>query len=204
MAQPFDQKASCSAAGDLDTDLGEFWMENPWQPTEHNLSAFERNRVLLNLRNERFADLSQASGGADLDSDSRSVVSADFNRDGMPDLLVRSSGGGPLRYFENRFPAANWVRISLRGQKSNARGIGARLRASIADRIVHREMQSISCFQGQSPAEVIIGLQSADQVDRLQIMWPSGEQQVLTNISANQHYLITEEVAVPQVITAVE
>ena len=33
------------------------------------------------------------------DSDSRSVVAADFNRDGAVDLLVGSVGGGPMRLF---------------------------------------------------------------------------------------------------------
>ncbi len=192
MTQPLDQKATCPAAGDLDQELGEFWLENPWQATEHNMSAYERNRVFLNTRDEKFADLSHASGGADLDSDSRSVVGADFNEDGMADLLIRSSGGGPLRLFINKFPAANSVKISLRGTASNAPGIGAKLTAVVAGRKIYREMQAANSFLGQSPAEVVFGLQSSDQIDHLEIQWPSGETQQFDALSANAHYLITE------------
>ncbi len=197
MSQPFDQKASCPAAGELDGALGEFWLENPWQPTEHNLSAYERNRILLNTRDGKFADVSHAAGGADLDSDSRSVVAGDFDQDGMPDLLVRSSGGGPLRLFINGFPKSNWIRITLRGTKSNARGIGARLTAEIDGRLVYRELQAPNCFQGQSPAEVTFGLQSSDQIDRLEIQWPSGESQTFEALQANHHYAISESNPVP-------
>lgn len=201
MAQPFDQKASCPAAGDLDSSLGEFWLENPWQPTEHNLSAFERNRILLNTGRGGFADVSQASGGADLDSDSRAVVAADFTSDGMPDLLVRSSGGGPLRLFINQFPKANWVRISLRGTQSNKRGLGARITAEVDGRKICRELQAANGFLGQSPPEILLGLADASHVDRLTVLWPSGTQQELSLLPANQHYLITESENVPAVLS---
>ena len=197
MTQPLNQKANCPAAGALDQELGEFWLENPWEPTEHNMSAYERNRVLLNTHDGKFADISHASGGADLDSDSRAVVAGDFNEDGMPDLLVRNSGGGPLRLFTNKFPRANSVRIELRGTKSNARGIGARLTAWVDGKPIHREMQSRNCFRGQEPALVTFGLQSADHIDRLVIEWPSGEQQEFKNLAAGNYHLLTEGHATP-------
>ena len=175
-------------------------MENPWQPTEHNLSAYERNRILLNTRDGGLADISHASGGADLDSDSRSVVAGDFDNDGMPDLLIRSSGGGPLRMFQNRLPTANWIRVTLRGTKSNSSGVGARLTAEIDGRKVTREMQKPNCFLGQSPAEVTFGLQSAEQIDKITIQWPSGTHQTFQAIQANGHYRLIEDNPIPEII----
>lgn len=192
MTQPFDQNARCEAAGELDESIGEFWLENPWQPSEKNLSAYERNRVLINGRNEFFVDVSHASDGADMDSDSRSVVAGDFNEDGMPDLLIRNSGGEPLRLFLNRFPKTNWIQLSLSGDKSNSRGIGARITATIAGTTVQREMQSQNCFLGQSPAVLHIGLGDAEKIDQLTILWPSGESQTFRDIAANTHYVARE------------
>ena len=192
MTQPFDQKAKCEAAGKLDESIGEFWLENPWQPSEHNLSAYERNRVLINGRSEFFVDASHACGGADMDSDSRSVIAGNFNEDGMPDLLIRNSGGGPLRLFLNRFPKTNWIQLSLVGQKSNSHGIGARITATFGGEKVQREMQSQNCFLGQSPAVIHIGMGEATTIDQLTIQWPSGETQSFSDVATNMHYAAQE------------
>lgn len=199
--------------GELDQQLGEFWMENPWEPTAHNLSAFERNRVLLNVPASaespmngqklaekqfprRLRDVS-VPGGADLDSDSRSAVSGDFNSDGQPDILVRSSGGGPLRLFENRWPqtgdSGNWLKVSLRGSRSNSQGLGSRLKLEAGHQVIHRSMQRVSSFMSQQPACLLIGLGDAPVVDRLTVSWPSGKKQVLTQIDSGQHLVIREE-----------
>ena len=213
MTQPFDQRAQCKAMGELDDKLGEFWMENPWEPTAHNLSAFERNRVLLNVPTteasvspsnseqaesfrRRLRDVSTQSG-ADLDSDSRGVVSGDFNGDGLPDLIVRSSGGGPVRLFENHWPlaaktSANWLKITLRGSRSNSQGLGARIRIEVGERTIHRTVQRVSSFMSQQPSSLLIGLGDASMVDRLIVDWPAGDTQVLTEILARQSILVRE------------
>ena len=82
--------------GEVDRDAGEFWYENPFQIVTNgeNLSAFERNCLFMNLDGQAFIDGSFASG-ADIDSDSRSVIATDMNADGAIDLLVGSVGGGP-------------------------------------------------------------------------------------------------------------
>ena len=55
--------------GDQREELGEFFLANPWQQDNHNLSAYERNRVLLNAGQADFIDVSHLTT-ADLESDS--------------------------------------------------------------------------------------------------------------------------------------
>jgi hypothetical protein len=192
VTQPFDQKAQCKAAGELDESIGEFWLENPWQPSDKNLSAYERNRVLINSHSGTFIDASHASGGADMDSDSRSVAAGDFNEDGMPDLLIRNSGGIPLRMFLNRFPAQNWIQLSLRGSQSNSRGLGARVMARVAGQTLYREVQAANCFLGQSSSQLHLGLGDATEIEELQIRWPSGVRQTFRNVRSKAHYVANE------------
>ncbi|MGI9472696.1 MAG: CRTAC1 family protein [Rubripirellula sp.] len=191
MTQPFDQFAKHKQLGDLDEDAGEFWMENPWMAGGHNLSAYERNGVLLNQGNGKFVDISYLSG-ADLESDSRSIVSADFNQDGMPDLMLRNSGGGALYVFENQFPKTSWLTVKLRGTSSNSQGIGAKLKLEAAGKTIHRNLQTHNSLFSQMPSSVHFGLGDAERIDRLTIQWPSGIDQTLTNIEVNQRLVVEE------------
>ena len=194
MSQPHNRLSQLEAIGEIDEEAGEFWTKNPFQmPNEReNLSSFERNRTFLNLDGNSFIDVSFASG-ADIDSDSRSVVAADFNRDGATDLLVGSVGGGSLRLFLNRFPKANFSRIRLEGSGSNRAGIGARLTATVKGRKLIRDLFPQNGFMGQGPAEIILGLGDAKAIDRLEVRWPSGKTQIYKNLAANRYFLLKED-----------
>ena len=194
MSQPHNRLSQLEAIGEIDEEAGEFWTKNPFQmPNEReNLSSFERNRTFLNLDGNSFIDVSFASG-ADIDSDSRSVVAADFNRDGATDLLVGSVGGGSLRLFLNRFSKANFSRIRLEGSGSNRAGIGARLTATVEGQKLIRDLFPQNGFMGQGPAEIILGLGDAKEIDRLEVRWPSGKTQIYKNLAANRYFLLKED-----------
>lgn len=193
VSQPSNRTANVKQPGKLDSKLGEFWVGNPWAIVrkEHNLSSFERNRMYLNVGGTEFAEVSGISG-TDSDGDGRSAVAADFRNTGMPDLLVRQVGGGPLLLFENRFPRKHYLTVSLRGTASNRRGIGARLTAEVGGRKVVRELYPANTYHSQAPAQVLFGLADDAKVDRLTIRWPSGKVQVLTDLTADRHVVIEE------------
>ena len=194
MSQPHDRLCQLDAIGEIDKEAGEFWVKSPFEMpnARENLSSFERNRTFLNLDGNSFIDVSFGSG-ADIDSDSRSVVAADFNLDGATDLLVGSVGGGSLRLFLNRFPKANYSRIRLEGAESNRAGIGARLTATVGGRKLVRDLFAHNGVMGQGPAEIIFGLGKATAIDRLEVRWPSGRTQVYQNLAANQYFLLKEK-----------
>ena len=193
MSQPYDQRAEVPAPGKVDAALGEFWSTNPWAIVRdgHNLSAFERNRVFLNVGGRDFVDISHLTG-ADSDGDGRSVVAADFRNVGRPDLLVRQVGGGPLLLYENRLPPRHWLTVSLRGRQSNRQGVGARLTAKVGGRQIVRELYPANGYRSQAPSLVSFGLADAAAVDTLTIRWPSGKVQVLTGVPADRHVVVDE------------
>jgi len=212
VSQPLNQRIHTKAPGKLDKEAGEFWLANPWDVGEHNLSAFERNRILLNvpLNRTQKKDGSAKDGsakdgsarrficvshpaGADIDSDSRAVATGDFNGDGMPDVVVRSSGGGPLRIFENRWPQTNWVSISLRGVQSNSRGLGAKVHIEAGGKSIWRELYPVFSFMSQQPSRIDAGLGNAKTIDRLTVHWPSGRVQKFTGVAVNRRLTIQED-----------
>ena len=193
VSQPLNRQCSIEALGDIDKEAGEFWVENPFMlpAMGENLSAYERNRTFLNIDGSSFIDVSFASV-ADIDSDSRSVVAADFNRDGATDLLVGSVGGGPLRLFLNRYPTGNHVGVQLVGTKSNRSGIGARLIAKVGSRQIVRDVFSANGFMGQGPVDTIMGIGDAKRIETLEVRWPSGLVQRLKNLPSGRRVSITE------------
>jgi hypothetical protein len=202
VSQPLNRSAKVKAPGQVDQTLGEFWVENPWQISQdHNLSAYERKRMFLNVPaagggtpatgTRDFLDISYLSG-ADNDGDGRCVVAADLRNNGRLDLVLRQSGGGSFYIYENNFPQKHFLEVSLRGNKSNRLGVGARLIATVNGQNRYREQYPINTFRSQAPNIVHLGLGDATKVDRLVIQWPSGIKQELTNLAGDRHIIVEE------------
>ncbi|MGF1579118.1 MAG: CRTAC1 family protein [Gemmataceae bacterium] len=179
--------------GKIDEEAGEFWVPNPFLMSNlgKNLSAYERNRLYLNLKGVGFLDASFASD-ADLASDSRSVVPADFNNDGAPDLLVGSVGGGPLRLFLNRFPQKNRVHLRLIGTNSNRSAVGTRVVLHLGKQKIVRDLFLHNTFMSQAPAELRIGVGDAQTIDKMIIRWPTGNAQTFEQVPSNLTLTVKE------------
>jgi hypothetical protein len=193
VSQPWQRGCCVPQPGKLDSSLGEFWSENPWDIVTqgHNLSAYERKRAFLNVRGRAFLDISYLTG-ADSDGDGRSVVAGDFRNNGQLDLVLRQSGGGPVLLYENQFPRRHYLKVSLRGRSSNRLGIGARLTALANGQTLVREMYPLNSYRSQMPNIVHFGLGDAAQVEKLTIRWPSGKEQHFKNVAADRHIVVDE------------
>lgn len=192
MSHPLDRYKQLDVPS-LDKKRGEVSLGNPWNAgaTNHNLSAYEPNQVFLNLRNRRFVNIGYLTG-ADSDGDGRGVLVADVDGDFQPDLLVRQSGGGPLRVFANRFPPTNRLFVVLEGTNSNSLGIGATLVAEVGDRRIVRQLFPQNNFYTVQASQVRFGLGQANNIDRLTVSWPSGEIQQFDSVPVNACIRITE------------
>ena len=105
--------------------------------------------------------------------------------------------------FENRFPKAHYLTVTLRGTASNRLGIGARLTATVAGRTLYRELYPHNSFRSQMPSRQHFGLGDATRIDRLTIRWPSGTVQTIDDISGDRHVVITEGQTGPAAVETV-
>jgi len=98
-------------------------------------------------------------------------------------VLLRNDGG-------NR---NHWLNVRLSGTKANRDGIGAVVRIESASGKQWHTVRSGSSYCSQSDLALTFGLGSDPQVTSLEIQWPSGTKQKLTNIAANQFITVDEE-----------
>ena len=144
----------------------------------------EPNSVFANRGNGKFQDVSAGAGsGFQALRVHRGAAFADFNRDGLIDVVV-SSLGGPAELWENISPGGNhWLHLRLRGTKSNRDGIGARV---LIDGGQHNSMTSAVSYASSSHDGVHFGIGKAESVKKVEIRWPSGTGQTLNDVEINR------------------
>jgi hypothetical protein len=94
--------------------------------------------------------------------------------------------------LKNRKAGGNFLNVAVTGTKSNRSGIGARVRLTVGQREMIGEVMSGGSFYSQNSLVLHFGLGSANQVDQLEIHWPSGTVQSWKNVAANQKVNVTE------------
>jgi enediyne biosynthesis protein E4 len=150
--------------------------------------------VFRNTGKGKFEDVS-AKLGPDLTHPmvARGAVYADFDRDGDLDVLV-TVNNGPARLFRNEAnPQHNhWLSVRLAGTKSNRDGIGAVVKVETASGKQWQTVHSGSSYASQSDLALTFGLGKDATVSAIEIQWPSGAKQRLTNIKADQHLKVEE------------
>ena len=122
----------------------------------------------------------------------RGAAYADFDHDGDLDVII-STNNGPAYLFRNDGGNQNnWLNIRLTGTKSNRSAIGAVVHIKSASGEQWNVVRSGSSYCSQSDLALTFGLGRDTKVSNLQIDWPSGAKQQLTNISVNQFLKVEE------------
>jgi hypothetical protein len=121
---------------------------------------------------------------------------ADLAGDGRLCLIVASGGAYPAdllttSVFRPKTLPGNYLNVRLVGTKSNKNAVGARLKLDAGGRSQHTLVSGGSGF-GYLPYEQHFGLGNLQQVDSLEISWPSGRKQRLENLPFNNTIRIIE------------
>ena len=126
---------------------------------------------------------------------SRSSALFDLDNDGDLDLVTNDFNSEPqilLSDLSERRPI-HWVKILLAGTVSNRNGLGAAVRVRAAGHVYTRYNDGKSGYLSQSALPLYFGLGDATGVERVEVDWPSGRKQVVTEgLRANDTILVTE------------
>jgi hypothetical protein len=87
----------------------------------------------------------------------------------------------------NRGGSAHWLTITLRGTRSNRDGLGARVQVNGQTRFA----TTAGSYESANDKRLHFGLGGA-KTAKVEVSWPSGSQQVLNDVSADQFLEVRE------------
>jgi enediyne biosynthesis protein E4 len=158
-----------------------------------HVSYAQRKIVYRNLRNGRFAEVSQKAGAAILEPQvSRGCAFGDFDNDGNVDVLVNNLDGAPSLLRNEGGSRNNWLILKCSGTRSNRSAIGTRVRVVAGERSQIAEVMSGSSYYSQNDLRLHFGLGQAKRVDRIEVRWPAGGQETFSDIAVDQILHIRE------------
>ena len=91
----------------------------------------------------------------------------------------------------------HWIQVRLRGTRSNRDGIGARIAAHVGQARLVREIRRNTGYAGSTLPVAHFGLGSAEEIERLEVRWPSGAVSVLEQVAADRILVLDETGATP-------
>ncbi len=145
------------------------------------------DQLLENLGNEKFADVSLDRGEYfHMEYVGRGTSIGDYDNDGDLDALISNLNDQCRFLRNNKGNRNNWLIIHLTGTTSNRDGVGARIKIISGDKIQIAQKKSTTGYLSQNDPRIHFGLANDEMVEKLEIKWPSGKEQVLENIKANQ------------------
>src|SRR5216684_2295087 len=159
----------------------------------------QRKLLYKNLRNGRFDDVSYDAGpGISTPVAARGCAFGDFDNDGDLDVVVNIVNNFPQLLRCDSRTANNWIKIKTIGTKSNRSGIGARIKCVThlpGEKSLHPQIDEVRSGGGyfsQNDLRVHFGIGKAENVELLEIRWPSGLVETLRDVKPNQVIFVKE------------
>lgn len=192
-----------AATGDFDND----GYEDVFLPSGMGYPFFYwPNALLMNNGDGTFTERAKELGiepprrGTELETrigvksaarSSRCAATADFDGDGRLEIVVNNFNDRPY-LFKNNLPRRNYVEFRLRGTKSNRDAIGAVVKLHFGKETMVRQVQAAGGYLSQSSKTLHFGLGDRTTIDRVEIRWPSGQRQELTEVAVGRLHEFTE------------
>ena len=127
---------------------------------------------------------------------SRSAVALDLDGDGDLDIVTNEFNAGPqvlVSDLAQRRPV-QFLKVRLRGTRSNREGLGAQVTVALPDgRRILKLLDGKSGYLSQSDLPLYFGLAGSDHAGAIEVRWPSGRRQsVVGPIKADQTIEVIE------------
>jgi enediyne biosynthesis protein E4 len=121
----------------------------------------------------------------------RGAAFADIDNDGDLDLLM-TTNAGPVNLYRNDGGTNQSLRVKLIGTKSNRDGIGAVVRVASGSDKQWLMMKSGGSYLSSNELVLTFGLGGNAKASTVEVTWPSGQVDKLSNVEAGQTITVQE------------
>ena len=159
------------------------------------LEYAQTDQLFLNTGEETFIDASEQSGKYfSIRRVGRGSAFGDYDNDGDTDIFVVNLNQEGVLLRNEGGNKHNWLTVKTVGINSNRDGIGARVEVVTRSRSQMKEVQAGSSYLSGHDLRLIFGLGTETKAAMVKITWPSGAEQILVDVEANQQLVVAEEV----------
>ena len=123
---------------------------------------------------------------------SRGLSVGDYDNDGDLDVLVINNGAAPLLLRNDGGNRNNWLGLELVATKSNPGSVGAMITWQAAGVKRSRLKTSGGSYLSSHDPREILGIGQAAKIDSVEIKWPSGVVDRLSNLPINKYIKVVE------------
>ena len=147
----------------------------------------------LNQQDGTFCDASDQAGPALKEKHvSRGLAVADLFNDGNVDIVIGDLDGSPMILKNRGIPGRHWVSFELAGVNSNRLALNARIKIVAGGVTQTEEIHSGGSYLSQNDLRIHFGLAAAKKIDAVEIRWPSGKIETLSELAPDKFYSVLE------------
>jgi hypothetical protein len=156
--------------------------------------------LLMRNTGKRFVNVSSGMGSVFAAAYAgRGAAFGDLDGDGDVDVVMAALDQKPVVMRNDGVNQQRWLQLDLAGTKSNRDAIGARIKLTGASgRTQYQFVSTASSYQSASDRRAHFGLGADETVKTIEIRWPSGALQTLSDIKANQILKVIEPEGTPK------
>jgi hypothetical protein len=149
------------------------------------------NYIFQNNGNETFSKKSR-EWGLTKPGVSAGAAYSDLDNDGDLDLVINNSNDFADIYRNNAETKVknNFLRIRLKGNALNERGIGAKIKLFCKGDQYYQEQSPVRGFQSSTDPVLNFGAGKNTSIDSVLVIWPDDSFQKLTNVKTNQTLIL--------------
>ena len=153
----------------------------------------EPGLLFLNQRDGTFRDASDLAGAAlKVPRVGRGLAIGDLFNDGVQEVVVENLEGEPVIFRPQGGPRNHWISFELAGTKSNKLALNARVKVTAGGFAQTDEVRSSGSYLSQNDLRLHFGLGDRRQAGKVEISWPAGGTDTLTNLEADRFYCVKE------------